>query len=78
VRKLLRVWLLALLAALLTGFAIGLYVRWRLERPPVLIGAAGAEQPESPGRSARAEDPLGLGHAGAVVLDAAQHEEQVG
>ncbi|MCC6641592.1 MAG: hypothetical protein IT386_10580 [Deltaproteobacteria bacterium] len=35
-----RLYLWALLAALLAGFAIGIVIRWRLESRPVLIGEA--------------------------------------
>ena len=58
--------LLALLFALLFGFAIGTLIRLRLERPLVYLG------------SAVAPAPLDIGNSGAVVLGARHHEEQIG
>ena len=62
--------LLALLLSLLVGLAIGTALRLRLERPVYYIGAA-----ERPGLFPL---PLRLGEAGAAVLGAGHHEEQVG
>ena len=58
--------LLALLFSLLVGFLIGLVLRSRLERRPQYIGLV------APAR------PLHVGDAGAPVLDARHHEEQIG
>ena len=58
--------LLALLASLLVGFAIGTALRLYLDRPTVYIG------------SAIAPLPLDIAAAGAPVLDPGHHEEQVG
>jgi hypothetical protein len=65
VRMLKRV-LLALLFSLLLGFAIGTWLRIRLERPVVYIG------------SAIPRLPLDVRLAGTTVLDPSHHEEQVG
>ncbi len=64
--KLLRTVLLALLFSLLVGFAIGLVIRVRLERPVRYIASAPA-----PG-------PLDIAYARAPVLYAGDHEEQIG
>jgi hypothetical protein len=69
-RKWLGRLLLALLFSLLVGLAIGTWLRLRLERPVYYIGAAST--------SALAVAPLDLADAGAAVLDAGHHEEQVG
>jgi hypothetical protein len=63
----LRAFLLALLFSLLFGLAIGTMLRMRLERPTRYIGAL-----------PRAALPLDVGDAGAPVLDARHHEQQVG
>jgi hypothetical protein len=65
VRMLKRV-LLALLFSLLLGFAIGTWLRLRLERPVVYMGSAVPRL------------PLDVGHTGAAILDPGHHEEQVG
>ena len=81
--------LLALLLSLLVGVAIGTLLRLRLERPVYYIGAADAPRatlpcgsPPSLGfaslRGLLRPSPLVLGAAGAAVLDAGHHEEQVG
>ena len=62
----LRVIALTLLASLVVGFAIGTWIRWRLEWPVYYIG------------SAPASEPFDVGYAGAVVLDTGQDEQQVG
>ncbi len=64
--KVARAFLLALLTSLLVGLVIGTAIRLRLQRPVRYIG------------SALAAAPLEVAHAGAPVLDARQHEEQVG
>jgi hypothetical protein len=98
----LRVLWLALLLALLTGLAIGTWLRLRLERPERYIGGpaapAGSESAAlgradsgraqsapcgradsgRPAGSAITAEPLHVGDAGAAVLDAGEHEEQVG
>jgi len=58
--------LLALLASLLVGLAIGTLLRWRLERSTWYIGSASA-----PG-------PLDVGNPRASILDTRHHEEQIG
>jgi len=67
VGKLVRSVLLALLASLLVGLAIGTALRLRMERPVVYIG----DWRSAPGL------PLDVGHAGAAILDARHHEQQV-
>jgi hypothetical protein len=67
-RAALRGILLALLGALLAGFVAGTWIRLRLERPVRYLGELGP----AAGR------PLDVAAAGAAVLDARQHEEQVG
>ena len=64
--KTLRRLLWLLLLSLLVGLAIGTAIRLWLERPVYYLG------------SALPAVPLDLGHAGAPVLDARHHEEQVG
>ena len=65
--KVVRGVLLALLASLLAGLVIGTVIRWRLERPQrYFVGASGARIPG---------DVL---HLASPVLDARDHEEQVG
>jgi hypothetical protein len=61
---------LALLCSLLAGFVLGTCLRQRAERPTVYIGSRGA--------LAAPPRPLDVGDAGAAVLDAGEHEEQVG
>jgi hypothetical protein len=58
--------LLALLFSLLVGFAIGTWLRLRLEEPVVYIGSAASGL------------PLDVGLARAAILRARHHEEQVG
>lgn len=60
-----------LLASALVGFVIGLVIVAKLETPTYYIGLA-AEA------SALAPQPLDVGDAGAPVIDARHHEEQVG
>ena len=67
-RAALRGILLALLVALVAGFVVGTLVRMRVERPVRYLGALDAAS----GR------PLDVAAAGAAVLDAGEHEEQVG
>ncbi len=64
--KVARAILLALLTSLLVGLVIGTAIRLQLQRPVRYLG------------SALAAAPLEVAHAGAPVLDARQHEEQVG
>ena len=64
--KVLRSVLLALLFSLIVGFLIGLVLRSRLDRRVEYIGSV------APAR------PLHVGDAGAPVLDARHHEEQIG
>ena len=64
--KVLRSVLLALLFSLVVGFLIGLVLRSRLERRVEYIG------------SVAPAGPLHVGDAGAAILDARHHEEQVG
>jgi len=64
----LRTLLLALLFSLLFGLVVGTILRMRLERPTRYIGAV----------LPRATLPLDVGLAGAPVLDARHHEQQVG
>ena len=64
--KILRRILLLLLLSLLLGLAIGTAIRLRLERPVYYLG------------SALPAAPLDVGDAGAPVLDARHHEQQVG
>ena len=64
--RVLRRLLLALLFALLVGFAVGTVLRLRFERPVQYLGSAPPTL------------PLDVVDAPAVVLDARHHEEQVG
>jgi hypothetical protein len=57
---------LALLFALLFGFALGTALRLRLERPTIYIGSVAPRL------------PLDIGHARAPILDAGDHEQQIG
>ena len=66
--KLVKTVLLALLGSLLVGLAIGTALRLRMEKPVVYIGDA---------RRSVAAPPLDVGYAGASVLDARHHEQQV-
>ena len=66
--KLVRTCLIALALSLALGLAIGTALRLRLERPTRYIGRALPLAPQ----------PLDVGDAGARVLDARHHEEQVG
>lgn len=68
-----RSFLLALLISLLMGFAIGTWLRMRMERSPVYIGAA----PAPPPVSALAAEPLQVGLIGAGVLQPGENEEKV-
>jgi hypothetical protein len=61
----LRRLLLALLVSLLVGFAVGTWLRMRLERPVRYLGSASAAR------------PLYVCDAGAGVLDAGHREQQV-
>lgn len=70
--RILRVYVLALVAALLVGLAIGFVIRARLERPRVHMGLLVPDAP--PSRSAE-KPPLRLLASRAPVLDAAEHEE---
>jgi hypothetical protein len=60
---------IALLCSLLAGFVLGTCLRQRAERPTVYIGSGNPLAPPP---------PLDVGDAGAAVLDAGEHEEQVG
>ena len=73
--KLLRAVLISLLISLLVGLAIGTWIRLRLEAPVRYIGQ---NTPTDAAVSAAPRSPLDVGQAGAGVLDARQHEEQVG
>jgi hypothetical protein len=68
VRRGLRVVLFALLGALLAGFLVGTVLRMRFERPVRYLGDS----------APAARLPLDVAAAGAAVLDAGDHEEQVG
>jgi len=61
---------IALLCSLLAGFAFGTCLRQRAERAPVYIGGL-------PGSVGAPTLPLDVGEAGAPVLDAREHEEQI-
>lgn len=76
-KGLLRAYVWVLLAALVIGFGIGLWIRARLERPEVHMGALDPSAGVVGSPVARAEDPLGFLHACASVLDPSQHEEQI-
>jgi hypothetical protein len=65
--------LLALLLSLLLGFAIGTWLRMRMEAPRRYIGSHVADPPSL----ALSTHPGDIGHAGAPVLDSGDHEEQV-
>jgi hypothetical protein len=67
-RAALRGILLALLGALIAGFVAGTWLRLRFERPVRYLGALGPA----------ARGPLDVLPPGPAVLDARQHEEQVG
>jgi hypothetical protein len=56
---------IALLCSLFAGFAFGTCLRVQAERPTVYIGSLAPTL------------PLDVGEAGAAVLDAREHEEQV-
>jgi hypothetical protein len=60
-------WLL--LIELVLSVAVGLRLRAEMERPLTYLGAAG---------SLVAPEPLDVGEPGAPVLDAREHEQQVG
>jgi hypothetical protein len=68
VRRGARIVLLALLAALVAGFVVGTIVRLRFERPVRYLG----ELLPGAGR------PLDVAAPFAPVLDAGEHEEQIG
>ena len=78
--KILRSVLLALLASLVTGLAIGTWIRIRMEQPErYFIGAAAPTGTTAPtGSSLAARAPGDVGHVGAPVLGPGHHEEQVG
>jgi hypothetical protein len=61
-----RLVLLLLLVELVIAAAFGTRVRRQLEQPATYLGSVVAPQ------------PLDVGEAGAAVLDARQHEQQVG
>ena len=65
--RLVRTVLLALLFALLLGLAIGTAIRLELERPVEYLGSV-----------LGASGPLDVADLGAPVLDARDHEEQIG
>lgn len=71
--KWLRAVLLALLASLLFGLAIGTWIRLRLERPTWYIGNTGDPTESAP----LAALPGHVGDARALVLDSRHHEQQV-
>ena len=64
--RILKRLLLALLFSLLLGFAIGTWLRLRVEKPVVYIG------------SAIPRLPLDVGLARTAIFDPGHHEEQVG
>ena len=66
--KWLKTVLLALLGSLLVGLAIGTAIRLRMEKPIVYIGDA---------RRSVVAPPFDVGHAGAPVLDARHHEQEI-
>lgn len=69
---LLRTVLLSLAVAFAVGLGVGTWLRCRMERPTGYLGGRAA-----PPRLAGAALPLEVGHAGALVLEAGEHEEQV-
>lgn len=80
--RIVRVYALALLGALLVGLAIGFVIRARLERPRVHMGRATQGTPArawlgpmTPPALAAEQLPLRLVASRAPVLDAAEHEE---
>ena len=67
--RFLRVYLWALLAALVVGFAIGLVIRERLERPRTYLGAL-LDVGDDPGTGRLFVEPIvGLVHAECAVGD---------
>ena len=72
--KLLRGIALALLGSLLVGFILGTWLRTRSEAVrPIFVGCAIGDA-----ASALAAAPRDVGHAGTAVLDACNHEEEIG
>ena len=72
--KLLRSIALALLGSLLVGLILGTWLRIQSEAvQPIFIGCAACET-----ASTLASAPHDVGHAGAAVLDARDHEEEIG
>ena len=67
VRRTLRRVALALALSFAVGLAAGTWLRCRMERPPTYIGEL-----------LLPAFPLDVADAGAAVLDAREHEEQVG
>jgi hypothetical protein len=77
--KILRTVLFALLFSLLLGFALGTVLRMRFERPTIYIGAHDADSGWTTRRGPSVPaDPLQIGDASPVILDAGHDEEQVG
>lgn len=77
-RRALRTILFALLFALLFGMAVGTLIRRRMEEPTRYIGLR-APSYRFAGRALSAPSlPLHVAAAVAGVLEARQHEEQVG
>jgi hypothetical protein len=76
-KKIIRSILLALLASLVFGLAVGTVIRLRLERPVVYF--VGQNEPGT-GRTspAAARTPGNVGDVRPAVLDARHHEEQIG
>jgi len=71
--KWLRAILLALLASLLFGLAVGTWIRLRLERPTWYIGNTRDPMDSAP----LAALPGHVGDARALVFDSRHHEQQV-
>ena len=68
--------LLGLLLWLLMSFALGTWIRLRLEKPTVYLGAASAAY--APAVASGGPAPLDVGDPGPPVLDPRQDEEQIG
>ena len=70
--KLIRTVLLALIGSLIFGLIVGTIIRTRMERPTRYIVSVEV------GGSAIARNPGDVADAGAMVLEACEHEEQIG
>lgn len=62
---------IALLLSLVSGLLIGTWLRMRLDRPTVILGA-------TPARLAPDALPLDVGLPGPLVRDARHHEQEIG